>query len=85
LTPFGITSPKTDAADRWIEKLFDAFELLDKNPGLGHKREDLTALPILFWPLGGYLILYRTKDDRVEIVAVTQGAAVFPDSSTSAH
>jgi plasmid stabilization system protein ParE len=37
-----------DAADRWIEKLFDAFEALARTPGMGHKREDLTDFPGLF-------------------------------------
>ena len=66
------------AADRWIGKLFDAFEALARNPGIGHKREDLTAYPILFWPVGAYLILYRVQTKRVEIVAVTQGARDIP-------
>jgi plasmid stabilization system protein ParE len=73
-----IAQDSLDAADRWIEKLFEAFDVLDRNPGLGHKREDLTSLPVLFWPAGAYLILYRIKDDRVEIVAVTQGARDIP-------
>jgi plasmid stabilization system protein ParE len=25
-----------DAADRWIGKLFEAFDLLARNPGIGH-------------------------------------------------
>jgi antitoxin ParD1/3/4/toxin ParE1/3/4 len=66
------------AADRWVAKLFDAFEALAQNPGMGHKREDLTAYPILFWPVGAYLILYRVQGNRVEIVAVTQGAKDIP-------
>jgi plasmid stabilization system protein ParE len=73
-----IAQDSLDAADRWIEKLFEAFEVLERNPGLGHKREDLTSLPVLFWPVGAYLILYRTKNDRSEIVAVTQGARDIP-------
>jgi plasmid stabilization system protein ParE len=73
-----IAQDSLDAADRWSEKLFEAFDVLDRNPGLGHKREDLTSLPVLFWPAGAYLILYRIKDDRVEIVAVTQGARDIP-------
>jgi plasmid stabilization system protein ParE len=66
------------AADRWIGKLFDAFDTLAQNPGMGHKREDLTAYPILFWPVGAYLILYRVQSKRLEIVAVTQGARDVP-------
>jgi len=67
-----------DAADRWIEKLFEAFEILAANPAIGHTREDLTAVPVLFWPVGSYLILYRTQPERIEIVAVTQGARDIP-------
>ena len=68
-----IAQDKIDAADRWIGKLFDAFDALARTPGMGHKREDLTAYPILFWPVGAYLILYRIQSERLEIVAVTQG------------
>jgi plasmid stabilization system protein ParE len=66
------------AADRWIDKLFDAFDKLARNPGMGHKRQDLTAYPILFWPVGAYLILYRVQKEFIEIVAVTQGARDIP-------
>ncbi len=66
------------AADRWIGKLFDAFDALARNPGMGHKREDLTAYPILFWPVGAYLILYRAQKEFIEIVAVTQGGREVP-------
>ncbi len=37
-----------EAADRWIGKLFDAFEALSRIPGMGHWREDLTPYPVLF-------------------------------------
>jgi plasmid stabilization system protein ParE len=67
-----------DAADRWIGKLFDAFEALEKTPGMGHKREDLTAHPVLFWPVGAYLVIYRPERRPIEIVAVTQGSRDIP-------
>ena len=73
-----IAQDNIEAADRWIGKLFDAFELLNRNPGAGHKRPDLTDYPVLFWPVGAYLILYRVKSERVEIIAVTQGARDVP-------
>lgn len=66
------------SADRWIGKFFDAFDALARNPGIGHKREDLTPFPILFWPVGAYLILYRAQKECIEIVAVTQGARDIP-------
>ena len=73
-----IAADSIDAADRWIEKLFDAFESLAQHPQLGHKREDLTSYPILFWPVSAYLILYRVQSESVEIVAVTQGSRDIP-------
>ena len=73
-----IAQDNIHAADRWIGKLFDAFDALARAPGMGHKREDLTAYPILFWPVGAYLILYRVQSERIEIVAVTQGARDIP-------
>lgn len=73
-----IAQDNIHAADRWIGRLFDAFDALTRAPGMGHKREDLTAYPILFWPVGAYLILYRVQSERIEIVAVTQGARDIP-------
>jgi antitoxin ParD1/3/4/toxin ParE1/3/4 len=73
-----IAQDNLDAADRWIEKPFAAFETLAHAPGMGHKREDLTGLPVLFWPVGAYTVIYRSLPKRVEIVAVTQGARDIP-------
>ena len=44
-----IARDNVEAADRWIAKLFDAFELLGQSPGIGHMRTDLTPYPLLFW------------------------------------
>lgn len=73
-----IAQDSIDAADRWIDKLFDAFESLARTPKMGHKREDLTDCPVLFWPVGAYLIVYLVQAHQVEIVAVTQGARDIP-------
>jgi len=75
-----IAADDVDAADRWIGKLFDAFESLGNSPGMGHTRKDLTDYPVLFWPVGNYLIIYRvvSKSSPVEIVAVTHGSRDIP-------
>jgi len=36
------------AADRWIGKLFDAFDALARNPGMGHKRKALRITQFSF-------------------------------------
>ena len=66
------------AADDWIAKLLDACDLLARNPLAGHRRKDLTEDALLFWPVGKYLIIYRTLEDSIEGVAVTQGPATSP-------
>ena len=58
--------------------LFDAFQALGHTPGMGHKREDLTHYPVLFWPVGTYLIIYLADRRPIEIVAVTQGSRDIP-------
>jgi plasmid stabilization system protein ParE len=73
-----IAADNIDDADRWIAKLFDAFEALEQMPGMGHRREDLTSYPVLFWPVGAYLIIYRAERRPIEIVAVTQGSRDIP-------
>ena len=74
-----IADDSIEAADRWIAKLFDAFEALGQMPGMGHKRNDLTQYPVLFWPVGRYLIIYRASlEEAVEIVAVSQGSRDIP-------
>lgn len=73
-----IASDDIDAADRWIAKLFDAFEALAQTPRMGHAREDLTAYPVFFWPVGAYVIIYRADRRPIEIVAVTQGSRDIP-------
>lgn len=73
-----IAADNIEAADRWIGKLFHAFEALGRSPGMGHKRKDLTSYAVLFWPVGDYLIIYRADRQPIEIVAVTQGSRDIP-------
>ncbi len=79
-----IAQDHIEPADRWISRLFEAFESIARTPCIGHKREDLTPLPVRFWPVGAYLIIYRAKPGLVEIVAVTQARATCRDSCSSA-
>jgi toxin ParE1/3/4 len=73
-----IAQDDIEAADRWIAKLLDACETLARNPHIGHRRAEITDTSVLLWPVGAYLIIYRDYPDRIEIVAVTQGARDIP-------
>ena len=37
------------AAERFIDEVYDAFDLLALQPGIGHYRRDLTGQPVRFW------------------------------------
>lgn len=74
-----IAEDSLDAADAFLEKLHDQILALAYTPGMGHKREDLAEdRPLLFWPVGNYLILYRSTKGFVEVVAVAHGKRDIP-------
>jgi antitoxin ParD1/3/4/toxin ParE1/3/4 len=73
-----VAKESVEAAERLIARLFKAFEVLARNPGMGHTRKDLTEFPVLFWPVDNYLVIYRAKKPRIEIVAVVHGKRDIP-------
>ena len=66
------------AADRLIERFFKTFDMLARNPRIGHSRLDLTDRAVFFWPVGNYLVIYRSKRSRVQIVGVVHGGRHIP-------
>lgn len=69
-----IAADNAPAADKLEDEFFEAFEILAKRPGMGHTRSDLTEQAVRFWPVGRYLIVYRSLKRPLEIVAVLHGA-----------
>lgn len=55
-------------------KLLDACQTIAEYPTIGHRREDLTDKPVLFWPAGSYLIAYNPARRPIEILRVLHGA-----------
>ena len=74
-----IADDSLDAADRLMERFYEEFQYLADYPGSGHQRRDLTFLPLLFWPVGSYLVVYWTLRGDVEILAVVHGARNIPN------
>lgn len=62
------------AARRFLAQLRAEMDRLAATPGIGHRREDLTGAPVLFWPVGRYLVIYRDSGQAVEVVRVLHGA-----------
>ncbi len=57
-----------------IDRLRDAFTKLADHPGLGHRREDLTHVPLRFWNVWSYLIIYKPETKPLKILRVLHGA-----------
>ncbi len=60
-------------ADAFIDKLYQAIQVLARQPGSGRHREEL-APGIQSFPFGRYIIFYRVVAGAVEIVRVLHGA-----------
>jgi antitoxin ParD1/3/4/toxin ParE1/3/4 len=41
-----------------LQEMRTAFRLLASHPDAGHLRRDLTPLPVKFWPVFSYLVVY---------------------------
>ena len=61
------------AADRLIDRIVARCRQLEKHPELGIARPEI-APEARALTLGDYLILYRVRDEGVEIVRVIHGA-----------
>jgi len=61
-------------ADRVEEVILEKFAALASDPGIGHRRSDLTVADVRFFPVYSYLIVYRPSTKPLQIVAVLHGA-----------
>jgi len=68
-----IAQDSVEAAERLREELLEALRGLAEMPGKGHRREDLSKRPVLFWPVRSYQIIYRSSGVPLDIVAVLHG------------
>ncbi len=70
-----IAQDNISAADRIVTRLERAFQLLAAFPKKGHRRADVhTSKPVLFWPDGAYVIVYRPESKPLIIVRIVHGA-----------
>ena len=74
-----IARDNLDAAERVLDELESARELLAGRPHAGHFREDLVDPSVRFWPVRSYLIVYRPDRVPLEIVRFWHGARGVPN------
>ena len=53
-----------------LQEIAAAFRLLASHPEAGHLRQDLTPLPVKFWSVFSYLIVYDPAARPIAIVRV---------------
>ena len=56
-----------------LQEVTAAFRLLASHPGAGHFRQDLTPLPVKFWSVFSYLVVYDPAARPLAIVRVLHG------------
>jgi antitoxin ParD1/3/4/toxin ParE1/3/4 len=69
-----IAGDSMQAARRVRLELLAACRRLAQHPGIGHRRQDLTDKPVLFFPVYSFLIIYNPATQPLEIVCVLHGA-----------
>jgi toxin ParE1/3/4 len=62
-----------------LQEIAAAFRLLASRPEAGHLRQDLTPLPVKFWSVFSYLIVYDPAARPIAIVRVLYGTRDVQD------
>ncbi len=79
-----VAADDIDAADRLFEQIMPACRRIGSVPAIGHRRPDLTSAEVRFWPVRSYLVVYRHREEEVEVVRILSGyrdvAALLDDA-----
>lgn len=67
-----------EVADKVVADLYAGMDKLGRSPGIGHERPDLTKLPIKFYRVHRYLILYAPNEKPIGIVRILHGSRDIP-------
>ena len=68
-----IAENNIDAADRVITEIYETIRHLVSFPQRGHRRPDLTSLPLRFTSVGKYLIAYAPDEVPLLVIAIIDG------------
>jgi plasmid stabilization system protein ParE len=55
-------------------QLWEAFATLGKNPGIGHRRSDITSAALYFFFSNPYMIVYRSDLTPIAITSIIHGS-----------
>lgn len=62
------------AAISVVERIERAFSFLGDNPGVGRLRNDVSDESVRSWIVDSYVIVYRERKRRIEVVRILHGA-----------
>ena len=65
-------------ADKVINNLYVGMDKVAKRPGFGHRRTDLTELPVKFYLVSPYLVVFADEEKPIGIVRVLHSARDIP-------
>jgi toxin ParE1/3/4 len=68
-----IAHDSVEHADRFIDRIQEKCEMLDRQPSIGESRSDLER-SVREVPIGNYVIFYRPSQSGVEVVRVLHAA-----------
>jgi plasmid stabilization system protein ParE len=71
-----IEEDSAEAANRVETEIIATCRRLARYPFIGHKRQDITPLPVLFWTLPkypNYIIVYRPESKPLQVIAILHG------------
>jgi len=69
---FYVARDNTDAADRFVDRIQKKCQLLAESPRIGRSRAELGP-GLRSFPIGNYLIFYRSVHDGIEVVRILSG------------
>lgn len=69
---YRIAADQPEAAIKWLDRLNERMQTLADWPGMGVARDEL-RVGLRGYPLGNYMIFYRSTGDGVAVVRVLDG------------
>ena len=66
-----------DAADLMLDRIFSVVELLERNPEIGRPGRIAASRELILHPLP-FLLAYRLRSRKIEIIALLHGARKWP-------
>ena len=68
-----VASDSPDAADQFVEEIYQTIQSLVPFPFVGHSRPDLSNRPLRFHVVREYIIAYAPEEKPLVVIAVLHG------------